>query len=123
MIKYLLTAAAVSGLLAGAAVAQDKGAMDHSMPMDSSKPMDSSMPMDSSRPMDSSMPADSSMPMDKPMSQDSNVVASSTMPVGPNATLTSAMVSNGPIPDTAENRALYGGPQSNAGKRTAAKGN
>jgi hypothetical protein len=33
------------------------------------------------------------------------------------------IVTNGPVPDTAENRAKYGGPQSHAGKRSAAKGN
>ncbi|WP_297511972.1 fasciclin domain-containing protein [uncultured Caulobacter sp.] len=33
------------------------------------------------------------------------------------------VVSNGPVPDTRENRAKYGSPQSNAGKRTAPKGN
>ncbi len=33
------------------------------------------------------------------------------------------VVSNGPVPDTRENRAKYGLPQSNAGKRTAPKGN
>ena len=32
-------------------------------------------------------------------------------------------VTNGPVPDTAENRAKYGQPMSHAGKRTAAKGN
>jgi UrcA family protein len=32
-------------------------------------------------------------------------------------------VTNGPIADTAENRARYGGPMSHAGKRTAARGN
>ncbi len=38
-------------------------------------------------------------------------------------TVTSSMVSNGPVPDTAENRAKYGGPVSHAGKHTAPKGN
>lgn len=33
------------------------------------------------------------------------------------------VVSNGPVPDTAENRAKYGGPMSRAGKRTAPAGN
>ena len=33
------------------------------------------------------------------------------------------VVSNGPVADTPENRAKYGKPMSNAGKRTAAKGN
>jgi hypothetical protein len=32
-------------------------------------------------------------------------------------------VTNGPVPDTAENRAKYGQPMSRAGKRTAARGN
>ncbi len=33
------------------------------------------------------------------------------------------VVTNGPIPDTAENRARYGGPISNGGRRTAPAGN
>ena len=32
-------------------------------------------------------------------------------------------ISNGPVPDTAENRARYGGPMSHAGQRTAPVGN
>jgi len=38
-------------------------------------------------------------------------------------TVTTSTVTNGPVPDTAENRARYGGPMSHAGKRTAARGN
>jgi hypothetical protein len=33
------------------------------------------------------------------------------------------VVSNGPVPDTVANRRLYGGPMSNAGRRTAPQGN
>jgi hypothetical protein len=33
------------------------------------------------------------------------------------------VVSNGPVPDTAENRARYGSPMSNGGKRTVPAGN
>ena len=36
---------------------------------------------------------------------------------------TMTTVTNGPVPDTAENRAKYGQPLSRAGKRTAARGN
>ena len=36
---------------------------------------------------------------------------------------TNLLVTNGPVPDTAENRAKYGAPMSNAGKRTAPAGN
>ena len=34
-----------------------------------------------------------------------------------------SQIDNGPIPDTPENRARYGGPVSNAGQRTGARGN
>ena len=40
-----------------------------------------------------------------------------------NTTLTNTMVTNGPVADTPENRAKYGQPMSQAGKRTSAKGN
>ena len=39
------------------------------------------------------------------------------------ATVTTRVVTNGPIPDTPENRARYGGPMSRAGKNTAPVGN
>ena len=38
-------------------------------------------------------------------------------------TLTTRVVTNGPVPDTAENRARYGQPMSRAGKMTAPLGN
>lgn len=39
------------------------------------------------------------------------------------ASVATSTTTNGPVPDTAENRAKYGGPMSRAGKRTAARGN
>jgi UrcA family protein len=39
------------------------------------------------------------------------------------ASYTTETVTNGPVPDTPANRARYGGPMSNAGKRTGARGN
>ena len=41
----------------------------------------------------------------------------------PAATMTMTVVASVPVPDTAENRAKYGMPMSNAGKRTPARGN
>lgn len=41
----------------------------------------------------------------------------------PTATVTNLTVTNGPIPDTPENRARYGGPRSHAGKMTKPAGN
>lgn len=40
-----------------------------------------------------------------------------------NASFTTMTVTNGPVPDTPENRAKYGAPLSRAGKMTAARGN
>ena len=42
---------------------------------------------------------------------------------GAAASYTTQTVTNGPVPDTAANRARFGGPMSNAGKRTAPAGN
>lgn len=39
------------------------------------------------------------------------------------ATATTRLITNGPVPDTPENRARFGAPMSNAGKRTAPAGN
>jgi len=37
--------------------------------------------------------------------------------------VTTTTTTNGPVPDTRENREKFGGPNSNAGRRTAPKGN
>jgi hypothetical protein len=42
---------------------------------------------------------------------------------GQNASVTTSTTTNGPVPDTPENRRKYGGPMSHAGKHTTAKGN
>jgi len=49
--------------------------------------------------------------------------SSSLMHQAGNTTLTNTMVTNGPVADTLANRAKYGQPMSQAGKRTSAKGN
>lgn len=57
-----------------------------------------------------------------PASTDS-AVTSDASTTAPAASFTSMTVTNGPVPDTAENRGKYGDPMSRAGKRTAARGN
>jgi hypothetical protein len=37
--------------------------------------------------------------------------------------VTTSLTTNGPVPDTPENRRKYGGPMSRAGKHTAPRGN
>ena len=46
-----------------------------------------------------------------------------TTTMGEPGTVTTRTVTNGPVPDTAENRAKYGQPLSHAGKRTTPAGN
>ena len=61
---------------------------------------------------------------DRPIVADSATAAGA--PAAAASTLKAAeitMVSNGPVPDTAANRRLYGGPTSNAGRHTAPRGN
>ncbi len=93
--------AAAAGLLAasltGAAWAQDaSGAMAPSAPT-----------------TDSSQPA-----MTPPMAPSADTAAANS-----NATVTETTVTNGPVPDTAANRAKYGAPMSHAGKRSKPAGN
>jgi UrcA family protein len=49
--------------------------------------------------------------------------ASAIAPAAPAATVTTQTVTNGPVPDTPENRALYGGPASYGGRMTTPAGN
>jgi hypothetical protein len=49
--------------------------------------------------------------------------ASSATTYGQGASVTVQTLTNGPVPDTRENRQRYGGPMSHAGRRTAPKGN
>ena len=61
-----------------------------------------------------------------PMGSDAEVTstpASDAAATVPAPTYTVQTLSNGPVPDTAENRRLYGGPMSNAGRRSAPTGN
>ncbi|MBN9318116.1 MAG: hypothetical protein J0I28_00265 [Caulobacterales bacterium] len=51
----------------------------------------------------------------------STTVSSSATPVAGTVTVTT--LTNGPVPDTAENRAKYGSPMSRVGKMTRAAGN
>lgn len=116
-----LTAAAASALLAGPALAAPEP--EPSVP---------------------SQPADS-MPMTSPAippSADQAGSPASTMAVDPNAPAVilqssptppdqawklkagdPSVITNGPVPDTAENRARYGAPISNGGRKTRPAGN
>jgi len=70
-------------------------------------------------------PADTTEPMPAPSATDSTMSTPSTTATAPSGMATASVqtVTNGPIPDTPENRAKYGAPMSRAGKRTAPVGN
>jgi hypothetical protein len=53
----------------------------------------------------------------------SGVTTSQTTADQSGAIVTNTTVTNGPVPDTAANRARFGPPMSNAGKRTVPAGN
>lgn len=111
----ILTAASLAALFGGtAALAQDnerptdvyghtaaESAMDHSH----GATMSVTTSVEASSASESAMPASTLAPDNAP------------------GTITTSLITNGPVPDTAENRALYGGPQSRAGKMTAPVGN
>jgi hypothetical protein len=110
-LNHLLAAAAALTLSAGAAYAQD--------PAPSEQPAAAPAP-------------EAAPPAVVPGSSTTDVATSpsgvttattSAVAAGSNASVTVSLTTNGPVPDTAENRAKYGQPLSHAGKRTAAKGN
>lgn len=134
MARLLITASAAALCLSGAAVAQDVnppgGAASPAVAPPSAEPASSTAqatPAQASPPVaDNSAsaiadpaapPLQSAAPMAPAAGEQSVNVAANAAVVTPN------VLTNGPIPDTAESRAKYGPPDSNAGKRSAAKGN
>lgn len=155
MIKTIVTAAAASALLAGAAYAQTGSASagatpNHSMPADASQSQTGVPSVDSTRPTGGSLAGSTNMPSGQvngtanattgsaaDTSTDTAVngsasatgsasTASTTASAGTStdasAVVSTQTVTNGPVPDTAENRAKYR-PMSRAGRATSPAGN
>lgn len=101
-IQHLLTIAAATALIGGAAVAQQTTTTTTVTPVPPSAPA-------------------STDPAPAPVGTATSTSVTTTDATG--ASMTTSMVTNGPVPDTAENRAKYGQPMSHAGKRTPARGN
>lgn len=109
----LLAAASFAALLAGPALAQDM-----TTPPEDQTNMPAATPTEVAPAADASaMPASATAPV--VMRQDSvSPEQAATLKAGdPN------VVTNGPVPDTRENRAKYGSPISNGGRRTTPAGN
>jgi len=117
----LLTAAAVSTLLAGPALAQSASSPEPAPPPPAAPHAD--MMMTPRTAEESAAPA-SANAVDP--SAPAVILQSSPTPPDQAWRLKAgdpSVVSNGPVPDTAENRAKYGQPMSNGGKRTRPVGN
>lgn len=111
----LLTAAAVSALLAGPALAQSQPVpktMDETMPSPPAPAADQSATPASTMAVDPNAPAVILQSSPTPPDQAYRLKAGDPF-----------VVSNGPVPDTAENRARYGAPLSNGGRQTTPAGN
>ena len=119
-LSHLLTAAAGAALVAGAAQAQVQ-TQTHSPPQagpDRTTAADTSVNPPAPDAPAANTPA--------PAATDTDVtapVSASTTTYDQGAQVTTTTVSNGPVPDTAENRAKYGQPLSQTGRKTAARGN
>lgn len=129
MLKTLLTAAAASALLTGAAFAQEAptATSKNAAPPSSQAGVDQTdTDTSASAPGAVNPPAtatpEATTSTDTTTTADGTTATSATS-MGANASVTTTTLTNGPVPDTAENRAKYGQPLSHAGKRTAAKGN
>ncbi|WP_430426011.1 hypothetical protein [Phenylobacterium sp.] len=137
-LSYLATATAAVALLGGAASAQQpqppQGPTAGSVTGDwngAHAPSDEKQYQEKVVVPVGPMPAATSaapMPAADPASADTSASVTTTTAAADtgaaaNASYTTMTVTNGPVPDTAENRAKYGQPMSNAGKRTAARGN
>lgn len=118
MTKTLVTAAAVAALMAGAAHAGDKAKK--------AQPVAAATTSDVAA---QEMSPDARASASPPSVYAAPGVATDASATGapPNmdasAVVATNVVTNGPIADTPENRARYGAPMSNAGKRTNPAGN
>jgi hypothetical protein len=118
ILSRLFAVAAATALMSGAALAQTLMPVDPSQnPPPPASISDPSMmtPDPATTPSASTLGTDTAGVV--PMSSQSPEVQATLKAGDPN------VVSNAPIADTPENRAKYGKPMSNAGKRSAAKGN
>ena len=136
-LTHLLIAASATALAGGAAFAQPSTT---EAPQPGSRtgdwngahaPTDGSVASERVQPSTTTttVTTESSATTSAPMpSSDTSVTSSTTAaPAAGNyatgASVTTTLVTNGPVPDTPENRAKYGQPLSRAGKMTAARGN
>ena len=120
--SLLIGLAAAGSLIAGAAMAQDVTTRDSldqpSSPTTATQAEDELSTDVTARSSTSSVPASDLAP-----TPSANVASSTTTTDSTGAIVTHELVTNGPVPDTPQNRARYGQPLSHAGRMTAPRGN
>ena len=109
-VKYSVAAAAFGAvaLLAGSVLAQSAAPSSAPDPMTVAQSAPPAADPTAAATPDQSMPA--AAPAMAPQGGDQGMMQTK-------------VVSNGPVPDTPANRALYGGPRSHAGRKTSPAGN
>lgn len=137
-LTHMMTATAAIALLGGAAVAQTKNEMPKGptpgsvtgdwngahAPSDDKQYQEKVVVKAGSATTVEAAPQADAGAFDPPAASTADTTAvTDASATAPAVTYTSTMVTNGPVPDTAENRAKYGQPLSRAGKMTAARGN
>jgi len=120
MLTRLMTIAASAALLAGAAHAQTTSATGAAQTTGPSAVTDATS-VSPSNPAPTAPVDTTGYNSQSAASANASAPAIAGAPAG--AAVDTAVVSNGPVPDTAENRAKYGKPDSHAGKRTSPTGN
>jgi predicted secreted protein len=119
-ITQILTAAAATALIGGAAQAQSTPPTDTTASGATTADVTGDTAVNPDITTDNGLTADTSPAGQTPVTAPV-AVAATTYAQG--ASVTTMTVTNGPIPDTAENRAKYGQPLSRTGRMTAARGN
>lgn len=134
-LKLLITTACAAGLLSGAAMAQEADPSQSTIPPTNDPTTftdDECGKHQGPRPCGAQvqtvpipaepMPADTYVaPEPAPMADTTTSTMYQAPAMSPEVNTT--LVTNGPVPDTPENRARFGGPNSNGGRQTAPRGN
>lgn len=129
-LKILLAATAAAALCSGAAMAQTADESHSSIPPTNdptTRTDDECGANKGPKPCGAQVvavpiPADSGVYVEPaPADNSTSQMYSSAPAVSPE--IRTRLVTNGPVPDTPENRARFGGPDSNGGERTAPVGN
>ena len=120
--SLLIGLAAAGSLIAGAAMAQDvttRGSQDLPSSQTTATQAEDELSTDATaRSSTSSVSAADLAP-----TPGANVASSTTTTDSTGAIVTNELVTNGPVPDTPQNRARFGQPLSHAGRMTAPRGN